>query len=66
MRLICPSRDLLRQLRIRLHIHFFLSLAASSLTTILWYLLVHLDLLINPLKAARVIDLNPASLSRLI
>ena len=52
--------DLLRQHRVKLHINFFTSLALNGSVTILWYMLVHHDLLTTPSTEA-VMNLNPVS-----
>lgn len=55
-------RDLLKQHRVKLHINFFISLMLNGTISILWYMLVHHDLLIKPSTEA-VMYLNPVSSS---
>jgi len=40
-------RDLRRQVRVEIHLHFFTSLLLSNAISLLWYWLVHHDLLTN-------------------
>ena len=51
-------RDLRRQLRIQIHLQFFASLLLSNVASLLWYMLVHYDLLINDVMASTVIVRN--------
>jgi len=53
--------ELYRQDRVQLHIQFFLSLLLVSVVSILWYLLVHYELLSNPVATASVIYRNPVT-----
>ena len=52
-------RDLRRQDRVRLHVHFFVSLALVNVVSIVWYSLVHYELLSNPVDTDSVIYRNP-------
>jgi len=52
-------RELYRQDRVRLHIQFFLSLLLLSVVSIAWYLLVHHELLSNPIATESVVYRNP-------
>jgi hypothetical protein len=36
-------RDLFKQHRVKLHIHFFCSLSLSCVASVLWYVLVHYE-----------------------
>ena len=54
-------RELIRQHRVRLHVHFFLSLALSGMVVILWNLLVHRDTIVVLAKDQTVLYTNPVS-----
>jgi len=51
-------RDLRRQLRIQIHLQFFVSLLLSNAASVLWYTLVHYDLLTNDVMATTVVVRN--------
>ena len=57
--------DLYRQDRVRLHVQFFISLILVSVVSIAWYMLVHYELLANPVGTESVIYRNPVSYVRL-
>jgi len=54
-------RDLRKQDRVRLHVHFFVSLALVNIVSIIWYSLIHYELLSNPVGTDSVIHRNPVS-----
>ena len=56
-------RDLRRQLRIQIHLQFFASLLLSSVASLLWYMLVHYELLTSDDMASTVIVRNEVSLN---
>ena len=45
----------------RIHIQFFLSLIFLSVVSIAWYLLVHYELLSNPVASESVVYRNPVT-----
>ena len=53
--------ELYRQDRVRLHIQFFSSLIFVSGVSIAWYLLVHYELLSNPVATDSVVYRNPVT-----
>jgi len=53
--------ELYRQDRVRIHIQFFLSLLFLSVVSIAWYLLVHYELLSNPIATESVVYRNPVT-----
>ena len=57
----CGFRELYRQDRVRIHIQFFLSLILLSVVSIAWYLLVHYELLSNPIATESVVYRNPVN-----
>ena len=52
-------RDLLKQHRVRLHINFFASLILSGVANIMWFVLVHHDVLVNPVTTKNTLSTNP-------
>lgn len=56
--------DLRRQLRIQLHLQFFASLLLSNVASVMWYMLVHYELLTNEDPASTVIARNQVRLSQ--
>jgi len=52
---VCVCRDLRRQFRIQIHLQFFASLLLSSVVSLMWYMLVHYELLTNDVLANTVI-----------
>ena len=54
--------ELRLQLRIRIHLQFFASLLLSSVASLLWYMLVHYQLLTNDVMANTVIARNQVGL----
>lgn len=52
-------RELRRQDRVRLHVQFFVSLQLVSVVNVIWYSLVHHELLSNPVGTDSVIERNP-------
>ena len=59
----CCCRELRKQQRVKLHIHFFIALTLSAIFSILWYALVHYDLLMNTEKTQTVVYRNPVGIS---
>ncbi|ELT90748.1 hypothetical protein CAPTEDRAFT_155191 [Capitella teleta] len=57
--IFCSFKDLLKQHRVRLHIHFFASLTLSFVASILWYMLVHYEKLVNQNSTESVMYRNP-------
>ena len=62
--ILLDCRELRIQHRVKVHIHFFVSLALAGVTNILWYLLVHYELLVNQNHKTTVIYLNPVSMHK--
>ena len=52
-------RELRKQDRIRLHVQFFVSLLLVNVVSIIWYSLIHYELLSNPVGTDSVISRNP-------
>ena len=51
-------RDLRRQLRIQIHLQFFAALLLSNAASLMWYVLVHYDLLTSDVMASTVVARN--------
>lgn len=55
------GRELRKQHRVMIHIHFFLSLLSKATVHIVWFWLIDLDVLTNTDKESAVLGNNPVS-----